>query len=268
MKTSETSETSITSKTSKTSKISGLLFRELVRDKVFLTLSGASVILVFGSLILNEMVVGQEIKATKDLGLSVMNIFSLFILIFLGVNQISRDLSNKSLYLMFSKPVTRPAYLVGGAISIMLTVVVGVVVIMGTILLLSVLQGEVWIGGVLAAGYLTLLEMTVLMSFAILYAVITSPQLAMFLTLLTYVIGHTLQQAAVIVERSSNVVLKYTVLTLHALLPNLEYFNRKPEIVYAQAIPFEYYMNATMYSLAYGVLVFVLAVMVFKRKEL
>ncbi|MCP5054933.1 MAG: ABC transporter permease subunit [bacterium] len=248
--------------------VSIMMFKELIRDKIFLSLSGASIVLVLASLILNEMVVGQQIKATKDLGLSVLNFFSLFLLIFLGVNLVSRDINNKSLYFLFSKPVNRSEYLVGGSFSILAAVFCGILVITGTIFLLSYLQGEVWLSGLLSAGYFTLLEMTVLLAFAIFFVLITSPQLAMFLTLLTYVIGHTIHQAAQILEQSANVGLKYFVVIIDALLPNLEYFNKKTEIVYNLDIPPAYYLNATLYALGYTLVLFLVASRVFKRKEL
>ncbi len=253
---------------SKIKHIAVIMFRELVRDKVFLSLSGAAILLVFASLILNEMVVGQQIKATKDLGLSVLNIFSLFILIFLGVNLVSRDLGNQSLYLLFSRPVSRSEYLVGSSVSVLAAVISGIVMMSGTIFLLSILQGEFWLGGLLAAGYLTLLEMMILLALAMLFVLITSPQLAMFLTLLLYVIGHTIQQALQIVANSSNAALKYFIIVMHALLPNLEFFNKKAAIVYHLPIPASYFLHATGYALAYTVVVFIIAVQVFKRKEL
>jgi ABC-type transport system involved in multi-copper enzyme maturation permease subunit len=243
------------------------MFRELIRDKVFLSLSGASVLLVFASLILNEMVVGQEIKATKDLGMTVLSLFSLFILIFLGVQQVSRDLNTKSLYFLFSKPVNRAEYLTGSSIAVLSAVIAGIFVIMITIFFLSYIQGEVWLFGLLTAGYLTLLEMMVILAFAFFFVLVTSPQLAMFLTLLMYVIGHTIQQAAQIVENSSNLALKYFITIIHTLLPNLEYFNKKPEIVYQLPLPAAYFLNATLYALAYTVLLFLISNQVFKRKE-
>lgn len=249
-------------------ELSALLFRELIRDKIFFSLSGAAILMVFASLILNEMVVGQEIKAIKDLGLSVLNLFPLFILIFLGINQVSRDLNNRSLYFLFSKPVNRPEYLVGTSISILLAVVSGIFVIAGTVFFLSFIQGENWIAGLIIAAYLTLLEMMVLLAFALLFALVTSPQLAMFLTLLMYVIGHTLEKAAHIVRDSANLTLKYFVIVMHTLLPNLEFFNKKPEIVYNVPIPFSFFVYATLYALAYTVLMIFLCGFVLKRKEI
>lgn len=255
-------------KKNKTAAVAFLFFRELIRDKVFLALSSGAVLLVLGSLILNEMVVGEEIKATKDLGLSILNIFSLFILIFSGVNLVSGDLSRKSLYFLFSKPVNRLQYLAGTSVSIILCLAAGILVIIGTVFFLSFIQGEIWISGLLTAGYLTLLEMLIILSFALLFAVFTTPQLAMFLTLLVYVIGHTVEKAGNIVETSANPVLKYFIVIVGGLLPNLEFFNKKSEIIYGSAIPFTYFLHASIYSFAYALLVFLLAVYILNKKEI
>lgn len=255
-------------KKNKTALIALLFFRELIRDKVFLALSFGAVLLVLGSLILNEMVVGEEIKATKDLGLSILNIFSLFILIFSGVNLVSGDLSRKSLYFLFSRPVNRRQYLAGTFAAILLCLAAGILVITGTVFFLSFIQGEVWIPGLLTAAYLTLLEMTIILSFALLFSVFTTPQLAMFLTLLMYVIGHTVEKAAKIVETSANPVLKYFIVLVGGLLPNLEFFNKKSEIIYGIAVPFSYFLHASLYALSYALLVFLLAAYVLNKKEI
>ncbi|MCP4157670.1 MAG: ABC transporter permease subunit [bacterium] len=258
----------MTLKKSKTIQIAQLFFRELIRDKVFLLLSATAVLLVLATLILNEMVVGEKIKATKDLGLSILNIFSLFILIFAGVNLVSKDLSQKSLYFLFSKSVKRWQYLFGSAISILLCIVAGILVITGTVFFLSTLHDAPWFTGLITAGYLTLLEMIIILSFALLFAVFTSPQLAMFLTLLVYIIGHTIEKAAIIVEHSTNLALKYAVITAGTLLPNLELFNKKAAIIYGLEIPHSYYLNATLYSLAYALLIFLVSVYVLNKKEI
>ncbi len=255
-------------KIKKIGHIASIMFKEMVRDKVFISLSAASILLVLASLILNEMVVGQQIKATKDLGLSVLNLFSLFILIFLGVNLVSRDLNNKSLYFLFSKPVNRSEYLLGSSISILSVVMAGIVVIAATVFFLSFLQQESWLAGLLTAVFLTLLEMILLLSFAVFFVLIASPQLAMFLTLLIYVIGHTISHALQVVEHSGNTALKYVILVLHSLLPNLDYFNKKPEILYNLPIPAAYFLDAALYSLTYSILVFVISIQIFKRKEI
>ncbi len=248
--------------------IARILYRELVRDKIYLSVLLGAAILVLSSLILNEMVVGEKIKATKDLGLSILNIFSLFIIIFLGINLITRDISQKTLYFLFAKPVNRSDYLKGGYISILVSLIVGIFMIILVIALISFFQDEFWFSGLLTAGFFTFLEMLIIVSFAFLFSVSTSPQLAMFLTLLIYVIGHSIEKAAIIVDKSSNLILKYFIQIIYPILPNLEFFNKKTAIVYDLDISFTYYLQASLYALSYSILIFFIAVLIFKKREL
>ncbi|MCP4219985.1 MAG: hypothetical protein GY765_35465 [bacterium] len=255
-------------KKNKTAAIALLFSRELMRDKVFHVLASGAVLLIPASLILNEMVVGEEIKATKDLGLSILNVFSLFVVIFSGVNLVSKDMGRKTLYVLFSRPVKRYQYLAGSGLSILFCLTAGIVIIMAAVFFLSILQGEAWLPGLLTAGYLTLLEMLIILSFALLFAVFTSTQLAMFLTLLMYVMGHTIAKAALIVDNSANTALKYFIIAINGILPNLEFFNKKPEIIYGLNIPFSYFLDATLYASAYSLLIFMAAVYILNRKEI
>ncbi len=252
----------------KTGLIARLLYRELVRDKIYISVFIGASILILSTIILNEMVVGEKIKATKDLGLSILNLFSLFIILFLGINLITRDISQKTLYFLFAKPVSRSDYLKGGYISIILSLIIGILLLIIVIGTLSFLQGEIWITGLITAGYFTFLEMIIIVSFAFLFSVSTSPQLSMFLTLLVYIIGHSIEKAAVIVEKSSNLILKYFIKIIYPILPNLEFFNKKTSIIYKLDISFSYYLQSTLYAVSYSILVFFIAVLIFRNREL
>jgi len=249
-------------------KIAKILYRELVRDKIYISILIGAFLLILSTLILNEMVVGEKIKATKDLGLSILNLFSLFIIIFLGINLISRDISQKTLYFLLAKPVKKSDYLKAAYISVIFSLVIGMVLLIVIITLLSVLQGDFWLTGLLNAGFFTFLEMLIIISFSFLFSVGTSPQLSMFLTLIIYVIGHSIEKAATIVDKSSNLILKYFIQGIYPILPNLEFFNKKTMIVYKMDIPVSYYFHAGLYAVSYSLLIFFLAILIFNRKEL
>src|SRR5213078_1957334 len=52
-------------------------FREAVRDKVMYSLVAFAVLLIVASYIVGELTAGQDVKITKDLGLSAIGIFGL-----------------------------------------------------------------------------------------------------------------------------------------------------------------------------------------------
>ncbi len=248
--------------------IISILIKELIRDKIFISFGIGAVLLVLSSLILNEMVVGVKIKATKDLGLSVMQLFAFLIILFPGISLINNDVGKKSLYFIFSKKVSRTQYLVSGYISILISIFISIIITGFFVYLLTLLQNESWLLPILINSFLVFFEMLILTSFAILFSVITSSQLSMFLLLLVYIIGHTIKNAILILENSKNLFLKYFLIFIYTVIPDLEYFNKKTELLYSISIKNSYYINVMMYSISFSVLVFLLANYLFERKEI
>ena len=60
-------------------------FRESVRDKVLYNLVAFAILLMGTSYILGQLTAGQDLKIMKDLGLSAMAVFGLFMAVFIGI---------------------------------------------------------------------------------------------------------------------------------------------------------------------------------------
>ena len=248
--------------------IAGILIKELIRDKIFISFGIGAILLILSSLILNEMVVGVEIKATKDIGLSIMQLFAFLIVLFPGISLINNDVGRKSLYFMFSKKVTRTQYLISGYISILFSILVSLIITGLSVFIISFLQKQSWIQPILINAFFVFFEMLILTSFAILFSVVTSSQLSMFLLLLIYIMGHTIKNAILILENSKNLFLKYFLILIYTIIPDLEFFNKKTELLYSININSSYFIYAMIYSISFSVLIFLLANYLFERKEI
>lgn len=251
-----------------TDSLTVLLWRELVRDRVFWVVGLAVLVLIGATLVLNEMVVGEALKATKDFGLTLLNLFAVFVVIVPGIGLLGRDLSQKTLYFLFAKPITRQAYLRAAAAAVFSAAAVGILALAVAVDLLSRLQGEGWLPGIATAAALTLLETAVLTAFAVLFAVLTSPVPAMFLTALVYVAGHTVEHAWQVLQLSGRGAARLLGTFLYWVLPNLEFFNRKADVIQRQGVSAVYFAFAVVYALCWTVLVFMVARLVFARREL
>ena len=60
-------------------------FRESVRDKVLYNLVAFAILLMGTSYLLGQLTAGQDLKIMKDLGLSAMAVFGLFMAVFIGI---------------------------------------------------------------------------------------------------------------------------------------------------------------------------------------
>ena len=70
-------------------RIALAVFRESVRERVLYNLVGFALLVIGASYLIGQMTAGQDVKIIKDLGLSAMAIFGLFISIFIGIRLVS-----------------------------------------------------------------------------------------------------------------------------------------------------------------------------------
>src|SRR5215471_18891393 len=103
-------------------------FRESVRDKVLYSLVVFAILLIGASYLLGQLTAGQDFKIMKDLGLSSIAIFGLFMAVFIGIGLVSKEVERRSIYSLIAKPIRRADLVIGKYLGLVLTLVVNVAV--------------------------------------------------------------------------------------------------------------------------------------------
>ena len=109
-------------------RIALAVFRESVRERVLYNLVGFALLVIGASYLIGQMTAGQDVKIIKDLGLSAMAIFGLFIAIFIGIGLVSKEIERRSIYSLIAKPVRRSELVVGKFLGLALTVAINLAV--------------------------------------------------------------------------------------------------------------------------------------------
>lgn len=243
-------------------------FREALRDRVLYLFLGFAIVLLVSSKLFGLLTVGDEGKVIKDFGLAGIQLASMLIAVMMSVLLISREVDSRTVYNILSKPVRRWQFLVGKYLGLLATVALNLALM--TAVLLAVTRaylGELD-GGLLFAAAMTLLEMALLTAFATLFAVLTRPMLGTVFTLAVFVIGHVSEDLRMLTSHLGGGLTRPLVSVLYYLLPNLERFNFKTEVVHDLGVPPQEVVLAVVYGLAYTALVLVLACARFRSKDL
>jgi ABC-type transport system involved in multi-copper enzyme maturation permease subunit len=242
--------------------------REAIRDRILYLFVGFSIVLLTATKLFGMLTVGDEGKVIKDLGLAGIQFFSMLIAVMMSVLLISREMESRTVFNIVSKPVRRYQFLVGKFLGLLATTAVNILLMSVFLVIVAVVYLHEIDLRLLLAGALTLLEMTVLVAFATLFAVITKPILGSVMTLAIFVIGHISEDLWLLTRRLPGRALKLMVAGVYYALPNLERFNIKTEVVHKLPIPAESVGWAVVYGLSYSALVLVLASLYFERKDL
>ena len=164
-----------------------------MRDRVLYNLVLFVLLLTAAAVFLGDLSGGQERKIVVDLGLSALLLFGVFIAIFVGVGLVYKEIERRTVYAIFSKPVSRGEFLVGKFLGLCLTLLVNVI-LMGlgiSLALLFVRRGwdplalQIW-----PAIFLIYCELAILTGVALLFSSFSSPTLSALLTFFVFIIGH------------------------------------------------------------------------------
>jgi len=245
-------------------------FLEAVRDRVLYNLVIFVLLLIAGAIFLGELSGGQERKIIIDLGLSTMLLFGVFISIFVGVGLVYKEIERRTVYAIFSKPISRGEFLIGKYLGLCLTLLVNVV-IMGvgvSLALLFVHRGwEPLIVTIWPAILLIYFELMMITGVALLFSSFSSPALSALLTFMVFIIGHFSADLKNLASSMDSVVARGLFILLYYLLPNLSNYSYITPAAHGQLPGAANVLLAILYAAVYIAVTIAVATLVIGRRN-
>jgi ABC-type transport system involved in multi-copper enzyme maturation permease subunit len=256
------------------------VFRESVRDKVLYNLVVFAIVLMAVSYLLGQLTAGNEIKIVKDLGLSAMSLFGLFIAVFIGIGLVSKEVERRSIYALLAKPISRQQFIVGKYSGLVLTLLVNIAVM--TLAFYAVLGVMAWNEGawfrphweapaldpaLLKPIAMIFLQLMIITAVALLFSTFSTPMLAAALTFSLYIVGHfnaDLKNFQTVVDSKPAA---YLARALYYLLPNMAPFDIKAQVVHGAAVPAGYLLLNAAYAAVYILVLVSAATFIFMRRD-
>jgi Cu-processing system permease protein len=259
-----------------------ITFKEGTRNRAFYGISLIALLLMGATFFISGMVIRDVGKVAVDMALSAVSFAGLLLVLFVGIDLMAKDLDKRTIYMVLARPISRQQYIVGKFIGIALLIV-------ATVFLLSVfaaisISAIKWVnpgyfprfawGPVLLAEAFIALSLILLSALSFLFAsVSTTSFLTLILTIMSYLIGHSLSSVKALVEAPqaagitvSPVTVKL-VQTAYYLFPNLSLFDIKMQAAHGLAIPMAYIIWTLCYGIVYVCLVILFAALLFRKKE-
>jgi ABC-type transport system involved in multi-copper enzyme maturation permease subunit len=243
-------------------------FRETIRDKVLYNILLFAALIILLSISFGRWSVFARVQVMQDFGLATMSISGLLLSIFIGVAMLGKELTSKTIFVIATPPVSRTAIIIGKFLGLIMTLIINFsIMTLFFFIALKLIGGELSFK-LLQAVFLTGVEMTVIVSVALLFSTITTPIISAILTIAFYIAGHFNDFVDIQIIESSNRLLAIVLTKLYYLLPNLEHFNIRTPVVYNLPLPQNYTIMATSYGLLYVALFLTASSIIFSKKDL
>lgn len=241
-------------------------FRENLRDKLLYNLLVFALLMIGSSLLLMRLTLGEFHRLLLDVGLGSINIFGVLIAIFVGIGLVNKEIEKKTIYTIVSKPVARYQFLIGKYLGLTLTLFVNTLIMAGGLLLVLFVQDVPIESMLFKALGLIFLEFMVITAVALLCSTFTSATLSAIFTLATYVIGHLTADLKTFGEKMDE-GMRAVVTGLYYILPNLERFNLKGNVIHHIEVSGTDLLLIVVYGLTYVAFLLMSASIIFQRRD-
>lgn len=248
--------------------VAGNTFREAIRDRVLYNLVVFVLLIVACAILLGELTNGQEARTITNIGLNAILIFGTFIAIFVGVGLVSKEIEKRTVFNIFSKPVTRSEFVIGKFLGLCITLLVNTAVMgVGVSLALLYVGDRSLAVTIWPAVLLIYFELIITTAVAILFSSFSTPALSALLTFFVFVIGHLSASLRELGAASSSSVASFVLTVVYYLMPNLALFSFRTEAANQLTPSFAMIGYAVAYSLVYCTILLCIAMMIFSRRN-
>ncbi len=247
--------------------IAGITFKEAKRDRILYLLFFFAALGIVASRVLAVLTVGDRVKIIKDVGLASIAVFGVLMAILIGTGLVYKEIDKKTIYTLLSKPLHRAEFILGKFLGLVLTLFVMTAAM--TVIFLAIVLAHTGAveGRLLVAVAYIFLELVLITAVAILFSSFSTPILSSLFALAFYLIGHLSWGLKLIMAKMAPGLGKTLVRALYTVLPDLENFNFKTEVVHGLPIPPGIFLASFVYGVCYTAFILALAVLIFRRRD-
>src|SRR5262249_32225846 len=241
-------------------------FREAIRDRILYLLLVFALVMIAASRVVSVLTVGDEDKIIKDLGLATIGLFGVLTAIFVGVGLVFKEIERRTIYTIVTKPIHRHQFIFGKYLGLVLTLAVNTAVMTAGYYALLLARGSATPRLLIAVG-MSFIEFLVVTAIAVFFSSFSTPILSGIFTLSAYVLGHLSWSLLLLRDRIGQGFGASLCEWLYRILPNLERFNVKAEVVHGLALPAPRLGWSVFYGLAWTSLILLAAALSFTRRD-
>lgn len=248
--------------------VSKFTFLEVYRSRLMMSLLFLAFGLIIVSYVASEFAYGAPAKIALDVGLGVMSISNLIIAVFIGSTLLSKEIEQRTLYMIISRPLSRASFIIGKILGLSSVVLVNSIVLGGLSAFLFVQYGGLFQKLFFWTFYFSFLEAFTVLLFAVLFSLVTNTTLAIVYTIGIFIVGHAMSATAKLFFTKLSPLFSFIIDVCMWIIPAFYKLNLKDFLLYQQEVGSHYLISTQIYILIYLLALMAAIVLIFKNKNL
>lgn len=224
--------------------------------------------LIVVTYVATEFTYGVPERVALDFGLGTLSLSAMCISLFMGVMLLSKEIDSRTVYMVISRPVPRYGFIIGKIIGLMGIQLINILILGSLTLAATVLMGGKVDSLVLWAIGFTFVESLMLLLLVVLVSLFANNILAVILSVVVLLLGHSIKDTQQIQFVKLNPVLNGILDAYHFVLPAFYKLNLKDYVVYHKSLALNYLLSNLAYGILYSTFLLLVIVFVFNKKNL
>lgn len=243
-------------------------FKEIIGSKILYNTLFLGLALLLVTYVAFSFTYGEPSRVALDFGMGCLSLSSIGIAIFIGVGILSKEIENRTVYMIISRPVPRFTFILGKYLGLSLVLILNILILSLITLSLFFLIGGTFSPLILWSILFIIIESLLVLCLVGTLSMITTPTMSVLYTLVLYVIGHSVDTAMT----TSFVINRPEIQTLlegyHFVLPAFYKFNIKDFLLYENNLGLSYLVGIFGYGLVYTAFLILISIYIFEKKNL
>lgn len=242
--------------------------KEILQSKVLVNILLLGIALALVTYVAYQFTYGEASRVALNFGLSALSLSSVGIAFLMGATLLSKEIENRTVYMIISRPVSRSVFIIGKILGLTLVLLINITLLsVLTLLCYLVIGGELY-PLIFSTIAFIMLESIVVLLVICFFSLITTPTLTVLFTISLYISGHTIAEAKLTTFVENRAFLKTIIELYQYLLPAFSKFNLKELVVYNKSVSWSYLLGTGAYGLCYSLFLLFLILIIFEKKNL
>lgn len=243
-------------------------FREILKSKILVNVAILGLGLMLVTYVAFSFTYGEASRVALDFGLGMLSLSSVGIAIFIGVGLLSKEIENRTVYMIISRPVPRFIFILGKILGLIAILIVNILLLSALTLSLYFFTGGNIDSLIAWSIFFTMLEAIIVLLVVSTVSLLSTPTMSVLATIMVYMSGNAVSEAKLTAFAKNAPVLMDILDVYHFILPAFYKLNIKDFIIYKQTLPMDYLLGSTVYGILYAVFLCLLSIIIFERKNL
>jgi ABC-type transport system involved in multi-copper enzyme maturation permease subunit len=243
-------------------------FIEVYRSKVMLSLIFMAMGLLLITYVASEFAFGAPAKVSLDVGLALLSLSNLGMAIFIGATLLNKEIEQKTLYMILSRPLSRASFLIGKTLGLSAILLINTFILVVLTVSVFIALGGQYEPLILWCAFFSFLESIIILLLAVYFSLITNTTMSVIYTIVVYIVGHALNDTIKIVFSKSSVIINAILQFSTIIIPHFYQLNLKDFVLYRQDISSQYLLTVVAYAMSYISFMYFMISFVFNKKNL